>query len=336
MDAVLHTGKSEIGSDYSAKNTIPETFLNEAKEAGIDNVTFCIGENIVNDVKSNKNHRMVIKVEVPQVDGVSVGKVLLAEEAVKSAVEENRKLVIKMVNEDPASSYTVTIPPSELEKMQGDIDISVKAGNVSETGGDKQKKIENILSANGIKAENAAIVSIASNNTKGGIKASAPVANSSIKAGSKAYVYCYNSKTGKLEEIANSRKNITSSGMAAFEGYSGGDYVITSRELKGKNIVTLLGSSKVSFNRLAVKKSGSIKINISLAAGLSERTRLNAGVPYGSQAAVIKYKSSDSKVAVVSKNGIIQAKSKGRTLITVQIKLADGKIKTVSKNITVK
>ena len=336
VDAVLYTGNSEIVSDYSAKNTIPESFLNEAKEAGINSVTFCIGNNIVDDVKSNKNHRMVIKVEVPQSDGVSVGKVLLSGEAVQSAVEGGRKLVVKMLNENPADSYTVTIPPSELGKMQGDIDISIKAGNVAEISGNKQKKIESILSANNIKPENAAIVSIASNNTEGGIKASVPVVNSSIKAGSKVYVYRYNSKTGKLEEIANSKRTVLKNGMTGIEGYSGNDYVVTSKELSGKNVVTLLSQSKVKFSKTSVKKGGKIKINITLPEELKAETSLKKEVPYAKQATVVQYKSSDSKVAKISKDGTIKAVSKGKAVITVQIKLTDSKVKTVKKKITVK
>ena len=335
VDEVFHTGRSEISSDYSAQSTIPESFLNEAKEAGISDITLRIGGDIVNDVKSNKNKRMVIKAIVPQVDGVSLGKAILEEEAIKNAVEGNRKLVIKILNEDPASSYTVTIPPSELKKMQGDIDISIKAGNVSEAGGNRQKNIESILSDNGINAENAAIVSIASNNTKGGIKASAPVANAAIKAGGKVYVYRYNSSTGKLEEIANSARTVLKNGMTGIEGYSGNDYVVTNKGLSGKNVVTLLGQSKVKFNKASVKKGGKIKINTTLPEELKAETSLKNKVPYAKQAAVVTYKSSNTKVAEVSKNGTVNATGKGKATITVNIKLADGKVKTVKKEVTV-
>ena len=90
------------------------------------------------------------------------------------------------------------------------------------------------------------------------------------------------------------------------------------------------------FNKTSVKKGGNIKISTNLAAGLAKRTGLDAKVPYANQAAVVIYKSSDSKIATVSKDGIVKAKDSGKAVITVQIKLADGKIKTVSKNITVK
>ena len=336
--AVVYIGVSSLNNDSYVTRKIPESFIAGLKEANIKNVEICAGQPAVKGTKGNGQPKMLVKVIVPKSGSISVRKVTIPKESISSAVKDGRKLVIKIANKDPLKSYTVTVPQSEMAKTPGGIGIAVKTGRVQEMVSGMKSKVQNVLSANGIKEEDTYTVSIAGGKAKNGtgIKVTTPVLFTSAKPGSSVYVYHYNKSTGRLEEIANSRKNITSSGMAAFEGYSGGDFVITSRYLKGKNIVTLLGSSKVSFNRLAVKKSGSIKINISLAAGLSERTRLNAGVPYGSQAAVIKYKSSDSKVAVVSKNGIIQAKSKGRTLITVQIKLADGKIKTVSKNITVK
>ena len=273
---------------------------------------------------------------MPVVDGVSVGKVVLTKEAASSAVEGNKKFVVRMSSHNARDSYTITIPPSELKKIKSDTDITVNAGKVSGISGNKQKGIENILSANGIKAENAAVISIASNNTEAGIKASAPVVTSSIKADSEVYVYRYNQKTGKLEEVANSARKVLKNGMTGIEGYSGNDYVITDKELTGKGVVTLLGQSKVSVNKTSVKKGGKIKVNTALPSGLAARTSLKKDVPYAKQAAVVKYKSSDSKVAKVSKNGTIKATGKGKVKITVQIKLANGKVKTVKKNVTVK
>ncbi len=59
-------------------------------------------------------------------------------------------------------------------------------------------------------------------------------------------------------------------------------------------------------------------------------------MPYGKQAAVIQYKSSGTKVAKVSKDGTVKASGTGKAVITVKVKLADGKVKTVKKKITVK
>ncbi|MFG6395189.1 MAG: Ig-like domain-containing protein [Lachnospiraceae bacterium] len=124
--------------------------------------------------------------------------------------------------------------------------------------------------------------------------------------------------------------------MAAFEGYAGQDYVVTNKKLSGNNVTTLIGGSKVSFNKTSVKKGSSIKANVKLSSGLVAKPKFKSDVPYGKQAAVVTYKSSSSKIATVSKNGKVKAKSKGKAVITVKIKLADGKTKTVKKTITVK
>lgn len=243
---------------------------------------------------------------------------------------------VKMVNEDASKSYTITIPQSELEKMDSDIDISVNTGEIHEMPGNKKDKVTDILPANGIKAEDAYFVSIAENNTKGGIKVSAPVAAQKLKKCSNVYVYSYNSKTGKLEETANSKRQVLSDGMAGIEGYSGKDYIVTGKELSGKNVVTLISKAKISFSGTSVKKGSKIKINIVLPSCLEAKTSLDKNASYGKQAAVMQYKSSDAKVAKVSKDGTVKALNKGKTKITVKIKLADGKVKTVKKNITVK
>ena len=124
--------------------------------------------------------------------------------------------------------------------------------------------------------------------------------------------------------------------MTGIEGYSGNDYVVTSKELSGKNVVTLLSQSKVKFSKTSVKKGGKIKISITLPEELKAETSLKKEVPYAKQATVVQYKSSDSKVAKISKDGTIKAVSKGKAVITVQIKLTDSKVKTVKKKITVK
>lgn len=252
------------------------------------------------------------------------------------AVEGNRRFVVKMVNENEEDSYTVTIPPSELKKMSGGIDISIKAGKVSQTGGNKQKDIEQVLSANKINPDDASIISIASNNTEGGIKASAPVVTQSIKASGKAYVYNYNSKTGKLYEIANSKRTVLKNGMTGIEGFSGNDYVVTSKELSGKNVVTLLSQVKITFDKTSVKKGSSVKINTYLTETLEKAANLKETVPYAKQAAVITYKSSNAKAVKVSKDGTLKAAGKGKAVITVQVKLADSKVKTIKKTVTVK
>ena len=98
----------------------------------------------------------------------------------------------------------------------------------------------------------------------------------------------------------------------------------------------MLGASKVSINKSKVKKGSSTKVKVTLPQTLVAKPNLKKNAGYGKQAAVITYKSSDNKVAKVSKNGTIKAKGKGKAVISVKIKLAGGKVKTVKKKVTVK
>lgn len=336
--AVIYTGISDINSNYSAKTIIPEEYLLELKDADIKSAELCIEKPIVDAVKDNSGRKMVIKVKIPDVSGISVNKVTVTKEGIASATGGNRKLVVKVVNENPSKSFTVTIPQSEIKKVAEDINVTVKTGQVSGMDAGKKDKVKNILSSSGVKPENSYVVSIADSKAKDGIgiKVTTPVLVTGAKAGSSVYVYCYNTNTGKLEEIANSKRKVLSDNMAGFEGYAGKDYVITNKELSGKNVVTLLDKSKVSFNKTTVKKGGSIKVNTSLPSSLIAKSSLDASVPYGKQAVSVKYKTSDSKIAKVSKDGTVKAKGKGKAVITVQIKLAGGKVKAIKKKITVK
>lgn len=337
-DAVIYTGISSLNNDNSVVRTIPESFMESLKEANIKNAELRIEPQAITKTKGNDRSKILVKMIIPDSKDVTFNKITITKESISSAIKDGRKLVAKIVNENPLQSYTVTIPQSELKKMSGNINVAVKTGKITGLAPGVKSKVQDILLSNNIKTDNAYAVSLADNKTKDGIglKITAPVLLSQLKAGDNVYVYCYNNGIGKLDEIANSKCMVLNGGMSAFEAYSGKDYIITNKELSGQNVKTLLGASKISCKKASVKKGGSIRINTSLAAGLSKKTELNTKTSYANQPAVVTYKSSDNKIATVSKNGIIKAKSKGKAVITVQIKLADGKTKTVKKTITVK
>lgn len=353
--ALPHTGVQSMAAVqlpvlYEAGEDEEEGVITEVTTTVDDNKTIVVervlrqdGTEDVNETVTEELESGTIVTEKLESTNVNASLVITRTYDTNDAIMNTNAVVyigVSSLNND--SCVTRKIPESFIEFLK-EANIKIKTGKVPEMASGMKSKVQSILSANGIKEEDTYTVSIdtvsiAGDKTKTGtgIKVTTPVLFTSVKPGNSVYIYHYNNSTGRLEEIANSRKNITGSGTAAFEGYIGRDYVVTSKELKGKNVVTLLGGSDISFNKLAVKKGSSIKINTSLATGLVEKTGLKAAVPYGSQAAVIKYKSSDSKVAGVSKDGVVKAKSKGKAVITVQVKLAGGKVKTVSKNITVK
>ncbi len=293
-------------------------------------------EKVTVDIAKDKlSPKILVKIEVPSVDGVGIGKVEVTKESIDVARESGKKLVVKVQGETPQDSYTVTIPQSELKKMDSNINVLVKTGKVSGMGS-SSKKINKILSSNKAGEDNSYTMSIASNNTKGGIKVTTPALLPSAKTGDKVYAYRYNEKTGKLEEIPKGQTSVIKKGEAAIEGFSGNTYVITDKELSGKKVVKLLDKAKVSVGKASVKKGGKTKVKLDLGTGLVAKPSVKSSTPYAKQAAVVTYKSSNPKKVKVSKNGTITAKGKGKAEITVKIKLAGGKVKKVKKNITVK
>jgi len=317
--AVVYTGDSE-----------------NVKDAGLASVDIYVEKPTVDSVKEKTGPKMLIKIAVPDVGGVSVGKVIVTKDSIESAKGSSKKLVVKIQNENPSKSYTVTIPQSQLKKMNQEINVSVKTGKVSGMGSSNKKKINKILSSNKAGEDNSYTMSIASNNTKGGIKVTTPALLPSAKQGDKVYVYSYNKKTGKLEEVPNSQTKVIKDGEVAVEGFSGNTYVITDKELSGKNVVTLLSKTKVKAGKTSLKKGGKTKIKAGLGTGLVLKPSVKSSAPYGKQAAVVTYKSSAPKKVKVSKDGTITAKGKGKAKITVKIKLAGGKVKSVKKTIVVK
>ena len=334
--AVISTGGSDIDSQYSVKTIIPKSYFENVRDAGLDSVDIYVEKPTVDNVKEKIGPKMLIKIAVPDVDGVSVRKVIVTKDSIESAKESSKKLVVKIQNEDPSKSYTVTIPQGQLKKMGQEIDVSVKTGKVSGMGSSNRKKVNKILSSNKVGEDNSYTVAIASNNTKGGIKVTTPAMLPSAKQGGKVYVYSYNKKTGKLEEVPNSQTKVIKGGEVAIEGFSGNTYVVTDKELSGKKVVGLLDKTKVSLGKASVKKGGKTKVKLDLGTGLVAKPSVKSSTSYAKQAAVVTYKSSDPKKVKVSKDGTITAKGKGKAKITVKIKLAGGKVKTVKKNVTVK
>lgn len=333
--AVVYTGLSDRNSNYSSKTAIPEHYMKNVKAAGIDNIDIYVEKPTVDAVKNNLGRKMVIKISVPDVEGVSVKNVIVTKESIDSAKEGVRKLVVKIESDVPSDCYTITIPQSELKKMDSKINVAVKTGKVSSMDNSNSKKVEKILTSNKLGKNNSYVVNIASNDTKGGIKVTTPALLPSVKEGDKVYAYSYNKKTGKLEEIPNSKRTVIEGGEAAIEGFSGNTYVITDKELSGKNVVTLLDKAKVSVGKTSFKPGNKTKVKVNLGNGLVSKPNVNSSTPYAKQAAVVTYKSSSKKVKV-SKDGTVTAKGKGKATITIKIKLAGGKVKTVKKNVTVK
>ncbi len=176
------------------------------------------------------------------------------------------------------------------------------------------------------------MVSLATNKeVKAGMNVTIPVTEkTSIAKGSKVYVYRYNAKTGKLIETANCKKTVSGNGTVTIAATSGKDYVISAKKLSGNKVETIKDAISVSVSKKTAKAGKELKMKVSFPNTVSTKLK------FGAEKATITYKSSDSKIASVSKAGVITTKRSGTVTIKTTIKLASGQKIVKEQKITIK
>jgi hypothetical protein len=229
----------------------------------------------------------------------------------------------------------VNIPAKQLSKVSAsteEFNVTVEAENVKNvTNASKKDNITNLINKNKGKEAKTCVVSIAENeNNKAGMNVTIPVTDkANVSSGGNVYVYKYNAKTGKLEEVANSKQKVADDGTVSIAAATGTDYVVSGKKLSGSNITTIKDGISVAVAKKKAKAGKAINVKVSLPDTVSTKTK------FGTEKAVITYKSSNSKIASV-KNGVITTKKKGTVTITTVIQLASGQKVTKKQKITVK
>lgn len=123
--------------------------------------------------------------------------------------------------------------------------------------------------------------------------------------GDTVYVYGYNAKTKKLEELPVTNYKVDQNHNISLSLSTYSKYVILSEETS-KQVVTIASRSKVS-KSLTIKRNKNKQVAITLPLDI------------GKNDVKITYKSSNSKVAYVSKTGKVYGKKKGKAVITTTI-----------------
>jgi uncharacterized repeat protein (TIGR02543 family) len=123
--------------------------------------------------------------------------------------------------------------------------------------------------------------------------------------GDKVYVYGYNSKTKKLDELPITKYEVDKNQNITFSVSTYTKYIILTDETKTK-VTTIASRSKVS-KLLKIKKGNSKQITVKLPSDITKND------------VKITYKSENSKVAYVSKTGKVYGKKKGKTKITTTV-----------------
>lgn len=126
------------------------------------------------------------------------------------------------------------------------------------------------------------------------------------ESGDKVYVYGFNSATKKLDELPVTKYTVDKKQNISLTVGTYSKYVVLPEETS-QEVITIASRSKVS-KTLSIKKNKNKQINITLPMDI------------GKDDVTITYKSSDSKIAYVSKVGKVYGKKKGKAVITTTIK----------------
>lgn len=333
-NAVIRTGNTKETGMVEIGAGLMEDVAVSGK---LSSVIIEITDMTVNSAVSNSK-QTTVNVSIPSVEGVEVEKVVLTKESIAAAQKANRNLTVNVITGDTVSkdSYTVTIPAKQLAKISSDVEeinVTVSAENVVNVADNAKKNtITNIVTKNEGKKKKTCVVSVAeSGKTDAGMKVMVPVSNkTTITGGSNVYVYRYDAKTGKLIETANSRQKVAADGSVVIAAKGGNDYVVSAKKLEGNQVETIRGNISVSVAKNEVKTGKKVKVSVSLPDTVSTKKE------FGTEKAVITYKTDDSKVASVSANGNITAKKKGTAVITTTVKLSSGQKVVKKQKITVK
>ncbi len=336
INSVIRTGVS----DTSDTVTIAEELLKDvASDERLDSIVVEITDTTVNSA-TKESKKTVVNVNIPSVEGVAVEKVVLTKDSIEAAKNIGKGLVVNIINgcakEGTINNYKVTIPAKQLAKIDSaiqEINVEIVAEpvtNVSDAS--KKNAITKIVNKNKGKGKKTCVVSLATNKeVKAGMNVTIPVTEkTSIAKGSKVYVYRYNAKTGKLIETANCKKTVSGNGTITIAATSGKDYVISAKKLSGNKVETIKEAISVSVSKKTAKAGKELRMKVSFPNTVSTKSK------FGAEKATITYKSSDSKIASISKAGVITTKRSGTVTIKTTIKLASGQKIVKEQKITIK
>ena len=171
---------------------------------------------------------------------------------------------------------------------------------------------------------------------KGTVEITASIADATV--GQRVYIYKLNAKTKKLEVIVGGFSNkLSGDKTVTFDVLEKGTYVVLTKKAPASQVTSLAKqiTVKASSSKISVDNTSSIKVNLPKC--LKKVSNINTPTTSDAVGNVkVTYKTSNSKVVTVSKNGTITAKKAGTIIVTTTIQLYNGTTKTVKTKITVK
>ena len=329
----------------TAKVELPETFINQeidgTEQAAKTNLKVSLGIELIQEALAEEGTKAIkFEVVIPDSTRQKVSDITVTVEkpVVAAAKKSGKQLVIDYKDaKNKSVTWSFSAKDMKLSKVKspGELNCAVSVKSASSNSGVKKvlKKDKN---------NSKGLVVDVKNTTE--LPASAKIkvyvgTAEGIKAGKKAYIYYYNNKTSKLEELATNSATVSESGYVSFCIRKGGKYVVMAKKPDSKVTKTIKDCVKTEVPS-SLKKGKTAEAKTTLSGCLTGVSNLSSEslnkLQSGTIGAKVTYTSSNKKVASVNSEGTIKGKKKGTTVIKITVQLSNGKKYTSTKKVTIK
>gem|GEM_PF-653719 len=292
-------------------------------------------------ITNSSTNSVAVTVQVPSLENVNVSDVILSKEVVSKAAESKKalKVSVEIANND---NYTVNIKAKDLINISGDLNLSLDSSSYKEVSKEDKKlaaTISDAIKSTNTKTSELTVIGFSDDKVLGaGVTLTYNVSDiKGIKAGDTVYVYRYNSKTNKLEEVANNSVKVNADGTITTSTIKGGDFIVSADLLDDIKITTLTDKITAKVTDTSIKAGSKTTFKVSLPDEVKNVTKFDKkSDPVGQEEAQVTFKISDRSIAKIDSKGNVTALKAGKVQVTVTIILENGERKLIKKTIIIK
>lgn len=344
MKTQVNDGTLLVAIDVNKK--VIEDLVNNNQQTNKDDLTIKIPatDNLIKKIASEEVISIYSNININKEflssgSNITINSIDISKEILSALQQTGKKMQINVVDEKNTIWYAWVFNGTQMKDSSdslNDVNLALKLSdtevNKSVDGliyKDKNNTLGYILSVD----ENATIPSgtVLKVNVK---------AQLGYQAGKKLYVYHYNEETGKLESMSKVKYTVDKDGFINLNTKYVDQLVIVENEADKSVKTSLLKQITVSTNKATLKKGKNLNVAPTLPDVIAVVPNFSASNTYKfgdeTMLAMVTYKSSNSSVASVNKDGKVTAKKAGKVTITVTINLQNGKKTTFKKTVTVK